>query len=115
MDVSDGLVADAEKLAVASGVALRIEINAVPFSIPAERWAHTGGDVCNLITGGDDYVVLFTAPSELRGAIEAAEGAQALRLARIGKVEAGQGVIFVDLKGEAIAVADTGYSHKLGR
>lgn len=115
IDVSDGLAGDAEKLAAASGVALRLEINAVPFSIPAERWAFTGGDVRKLITGGDDYVVLFTAPAELRGAVESAEGSQALRLSRIGVVEAGQGVTFVDAKGEAIPVPDAGYSHKLGR
>lgn len=115
MDVSDGLVADAAKLAEASDVALRIEINAVPFSLAAERWAFTGGDVRKLITGGDDYVVLFTAPNELRGAIEDAEGSRALRLARIGVVEAGHGVIVADRSGQPVAVSDAGYSHKLGR
>ncbi len=115
MDVSDGLVADARKLADASGVALKIEINAVPFSVAAERWAFTGGDVRKLITGGDDYVVLFTAPSELRAAIEAEEGSQALRLARIGVVEAGHGVAVVDLKGQIVAISEAGYAHKLGR
>lgn len=114
MDVSDGLVADAGKLADASGVALKIEINAVPFSIAAERWAFSGGDVRKLITGGDDYVVLFTAPPELRGAIEAAEGSQALRLSRIGVVEAGRGVTVVDGKAQAITIPEAGYSHKLG-
>lgn len=115
MDVSDGLVTDAGKLAEASGVALKIEINAVPFSVAAERWAFTGGDVRKLITGGDDYVVLFTAPAELRGAIEAAEGSQALRLARIGVVEAGHGVAVVDLGGNIVAISESGYAHKLGR
>lgn len=115
MDVSDGLVADAHKLAEASNVAMLVEINAVPFSIPAERWAFTGGDVRKLITGGDDYIVLFTAPAELRGAIEAAEGSQALRLSRIGKIEAGHGVIFANARGEPIPISDPGYSHKLGR
>ncbi len=115
MDVSDGLVTDAGKIADASGVALKIAINAVPFSIAAERWAFSGGDVRKLITGGDDYVMLFTAPSELRGAIEAAEGSQALRLSRIGVVEAGQGVTVVDSKGQPIPVPEAGYSHKLGR
>jgi thiamine-monophosphate kinase len=114
MDVSDGLVADANKLAHASGVGLRIEINHVPFSIPGERWAFTGGDVRKLITGGDDYVVLFTAPAEARASIEAAEHAQALRLARIGVVEAGESVTFVDLKGAPIASPEAGDSHKLG-
>ncbi|MEZ5956119.1 MAG: thiamine-phosphate kinase [Hyphomonadaceae bacterium] len=115
MDVSDGLVADARKLADASGVALKIEINAVPFSVAAERWAFTGGDVRKLITGGDDYVVLFTAPAEVRSAIETAEGSQALRLARIGAVEAGHGVAVVDRSGSVVAISDDGYAHKLGR
>ncbi len=115
MDVSDGLVADAGKLAEASGLAVQIEVNAVPFSIAAERWAFTGGNVWDLITGGDDYVVLFTAPSELRGAIEGAEVGQALRLARIGVVEAGSGVTVVNRKGEPLSVSKPGYSHKLGR
>lgn len=115
MDVSDGLAADAGKLASASGVALRIEINAVPFSIPAERWAFTGGDVRSLIAGGDDYVVLFTAPPDLRDAIEDAQGSQALRLSRIGKVEPGAGVSFVDAKGAPLVISDSGHSHKLGR
>lgn len=115
MDVSDGLVTDAIKLADTSGVALKIEINAVPFSLAAERWAFTGGDVRKLITGGDDYAVLFTAPPELRGAIEAAEGSQALRLSRIGVVEAGKGVTVVDAKGQPIPIPEAGYSHKLGR
>jgi thiamine-monophosphate kinase len=115
MDVSDGLVADARKLAEASGVAIKIQINNVPFSIPAERWAFTGGDVRKLITGGDDYVVMFTAPRELRASVEAAEGAQALRLARIGVVEAGAGVSVVNIDGDPITIPQAGYSHKLGR
>jgi thiamine-monophosphate kinase len=96
-------------------VALRIEINAVPFSVAAERWAFTGGDVRKLIAGGDDYAVLFTAPAEMRGAIELADDAKALRLSRIGVVEPGRGVNFVDAKGQTLPIPETGYSHKLGR
>ncbi|MFO1018681.1 MAG: thiamine-phosphate kinase [Hyphomonadaceae bacterium] len=115
MDVSDGLVADARKLAAASGVKLRIEAHAIPFSIPAERWALSGGDFRKLITGGDDYVVLFTAPEALRSEIEAAETGRPLRLSRIGRVEAGEGVEIVDRQGYAVPIADAGYSHKLGQ
>lgn len=114
MDVSDGLVADAQKLAAASGVALRIEANEIPFSIPAQRWFETGGDFRKLVTGGDDYVVLFTAPPESREALMAAEKGAALRLTRIGVVEAGEGVTLVDRQGAAIPIPDAGYSHKLG-
>lgn len=115
MDVSDGLVADAGKLAAASSVAIRIEANAIPFSIPAERWAFSGGDFRKLITGGDDYVVLFTAAASQRAEIEAAEGAGALRLSRIGQVEQGGGVSVVDQQGHSIPLPESGYAHKLGR
>lgn len=115
MDVSDGLVADAQKLAAASAVALRIEANEIPFSIPAQRWFETGGDFRKLVTGGDDYVVLFTAPPSARDQLLASEKGVALRLTRIGVVEAGEGVTLTDRQGLPIPVLDAGYSHKLGR
>jgi thiamine-monophosphate kinase len=115
MDVSDGLLADAGKLAAASEVSLRIVAEAVPYSIPAERWLAHGGDMSALLNGGDDYVVLFTAAPGSRGEIEAAEGSQALRLSRIGVVEEGAGVSVVDRNGARIDVSAPGYSHKLGR
>jgi len=115
MDVSDGLIADAKKLASASGVALRIEANEIPFSIPAQRWAETGGDFRKLVTGGDDYVMLFTAPPSVRDELVASEKSAALRLSRIGVVEAGEGVTLVDRQGVPISIPDAGYSHKLGR
>ena len=114
MDVSDGLVTDAAKIAAASGVGIKIAANDIPFSIPAQRWAFNGGDFRKLITGGDDYVVLFTAPPEKRDAIAAAEGGQALRLTRIGWVEAGEGVVVLDATGKAVPLDRSGYSHKLG-
>ena len=114
IDVSDGLVADARKLAAASGVSLCIEANEIPFSIPAQRWFETGGDVRKLVTGGDDYVVLFTASPDAREELLASEGV-ALRLSRIGAVEPGEGATLVDRQGVPIAIADAGYSHKLGR
>lgn len=115
MDVSDGLLADAQKLAAASSVALKIEANEIPFAIPAQRWFETGGDFRKLVTGGDDYIVLFTAPSHARESLLAHEQAAALRLTRIGVVEEGAGVMLVDRQGGAIPVPEAGYSHKLGR
>lgn len=115
MDVSDGLVADARKLADASRVALRIEANAIPFAPPALRWAFSGGDVRKLITGGDDYVVLFTAAPEQRAAIEAIDIDGSLRLSRIGSVLEGAGVTIVDRAGVPLPLDEAGYAHKLGK
>jgi thiamine-monophosphate kinase len=115
MDISDGLLADARKLAAASKVNLRIRANDVPLAIPVMRWVQTGGDFGALVTGGDDYVVMFTAAAEHRDAIAEAEGGDALRLTRIGDVLEGEGVELVDRDGNAIVVPESGYVHRLGR
>lgn len=114
MDVSDGLVGDALKLASASGVAIVIDANAIPLSFAAERWVQSGGDIRKLITGGDDYVVLFTASAADREAILAMDSDHTLRLSRIGRVEAGAGVIVLDAAGGAMSIVETSYAHKLG-
>ncbi len=54
MDVSDGLLLDALRLAKASGVTLAIDSAAVPLAAPEERRAKA-------LRWGDDYQLLFTA------------------------------------------------------
>ena len=65
MDVSDGLLIDARRLAVASGVALTIDLDSLPLSdaFIAER-----GDGLEArmfaATGGDDYALLAALPAD---------------------------------------------------
>ena len=61
MDVSDGLAADLGKLGVASGVAARIMIDLVP-AIAALKTAYPADWPALALYGGEDYVLLFTAP-----------------------------------------------------
>jgi thiamine-monophosphate kinase len=53
MDVSDGLLLDASRLAVASGVTLSIDSEAVPIALPDQRRREA-------LRWGDDYQLLFT-------------------------------------------------------
>lgn len=113
MDVSDGLIADSVKLAAASGVKLVLVTDAIPLSIPAERWVRNGGDLRQLLTGGDDYVVLFTAAPTNRAEIARCDPGGSLRLTRIGAVEAGEGVAAED--GSTLVFERGGYAHRIGR
>lgn len=61
MDVSDGLLKDADRLARASGVGLRLRSAPVPRS--AAYRARHGDDPLPALSGGEDYVLLFTAPA----------------------------------------------------
>lgn len=64
MDVSDGLLIDAARMAGASGLAVAIDLAAVPLS--ADFAATFGADQSAALaaaTGGDDYQLLFAADS----------------------------------------------------
>lgn len=55
MDVSDGLLIDAARIADASGVTIDLDMAAVPVAVPEGRRAEA-------LRWGDDYALLFTAP-----------------------------------------------------
>jgi thiamine-monophosphate kinase len=111
IDVSDGLVADAAHLADASRVSIVIHAGDVPLGAAARGFlASSAGDLRALLTGGDDYQTLFTAPSERRGEIQKS----GLTLTRIGQVEAGAGVRVLGASGEPMALEKTGWAHFSG-
>lgn len=112
MDVSDGLIADARKMAAASGVRLVIDPAAVPLSEPAARLM--GGDLAALLTGGDDYEILFTAEPGLRRGLRDAASAIGLRLTLIGAAEPGEGVACVLPDGRDLGQEAGGFVHRLG-
>jgi len=115
MDVSDGLLADAGKMAEASHCAL--EISAVPLSDIARAWQVDSADrLAELISGGDDYQILFTAPPESRGAIESGASATGTRVTRIGSASDGAGLSLCDSAGQRLdPPPGGGHRHKLGR
>ncbi|WP_164155348.1 thiamine-phosphate kinase [Sandarakinorhabdus rubra] len=84
MDVSDGLLIDADRLAQASGVGLAIALDAVPLGVPAA--GHD--DLLARVTAGDDYELLFTAPA----GVDVAALAGATPVTCIGEVVAGSGL-----------------------
>ena len=62
MDVSDGLLLDASRMAAASGLRVTIDLAAVPLSPAYRAWR---GDALAAATAGDDYELLFALPDGL--------------------------------------------------
>ncbi|HEV2677107.1 MAG TPA: thiamine-phosphate kinase [Aliidongia sp.] len=108
MDVSDGLVGDLGHICDVSGVAGVIEAAKVPLSAAAARLPDR---LETVLTGGDDYELLFTAPPERQGAIMAAAAAASVPVTVIGRIEAGQGVRVLDGAGREVTLNGVGWRH----
>lgn len=114
IDVSDGLIADARHLSDASGVQLVISADKVPFSDEARHVVTTAGlgiSLSDLISGGDDYQCLFTAPQKFREEIESFKEVYDLTLTRIGDVRSGAGVLAMDRSGKVFKALNSGWEH----
>lgn len=91
-DVSDGLLADAGRIAIASDLAVEVALDRMPLSAEAAAWLAGEPDEAAarlaLATGGDDYqIVCAIDPAELP-ALRAAEAG----LTVVGRFRLGEGV-----------------------
>lgn len=101
MDISDGLLIDARRMAAASGLGLTIDLAAIPLSDPYRQ--HLGDDRAARLraaTAGDDYQLLFAAGASL-----------AVPATRIGLFAAGSGLMLMDGADVVALPARLGFEH----
>lgn len=111
IDLSDGLLGDLQHILDSSGVGATIDvdvcINLIATkdlcksagcqflsNIPTQQWRHL------VLSGGDDYELLFTAPVAQRQAVAAAALGSQTPVSRIGQIEAQPGLRLVDQHGQ---------------
>ena len=112
IDVSDGLGVDAARLSRASGVRLVLERSLLPASEALHCFASRAGlDALELmLSGGDDYELLFTVPAGEEGRLEQQAAAFGVPVARIGRAEEGCGAVLSD-GGTERDIDGLGYDH----
>ncbi len=111
-DVSDGLVADLGHVCTASGVAARIDRARLPLGQAARTAIAANPDAASaVLSGGDDYELIFTAPPEASAGISAAATRSATPVAEIGKIVDGDGVNVMAEDGREIKLTSAGYRH----
>ncbi|MEA3063691.1 MAG: thiamine-monophosphate kinase [Sphingomonadales bacterium] len=113
MDVSDGLLIDAARLAAASGAAAEIDLASMPLS---EAFRSALGDAretrLEAATAGDDYELLFAAPPARAVEILALQDELGLPFSRIGRLAEGAGLSLTDA-GESVELPPRlGWEHR---
>jgi thiamine-monophosphate kinase len=112
MDVSDGLLIDALRMAKASGCVAAIEIDALPMSAAfvAERGSALPARLF-AATGGDDYALLAALPPDLDPATLSLP--QGTKITRIGTLSAGEASLSLTSGGEPVEVPERlGFEHQ---
>jgi len=114
MDVSDGLVGDADKLA--SRLGGRFEIDRVPLSEAALAALSAKPDLIEtILTGGDDYEILCVIPPDQSLIFEAAAREVGVLVTRIGALEAaGSMRLWCNPDGRERRFTRRAYAHSFG-
>jgi thiamine-monophosphate kinase len=112
MDVSDGLLIDTGRLASASQLAARVELENIPLSVDYIDAVGEGRAArLQAAVAGDDYELLFTASEDRSSEILVLSEKLGLSLSRIGRLELGFGLDLTDC-GDPVSLSDRlGYEH----
>jgi len=115
IDISDGLVQDLGHICKASNVSATIRAIDVPLSEPGMSLVQNDPDLIKtILSGGDDYELIFTVPPEWQQSITSLAEELDLSLTPIGVIEAtnqGDLVTVEDSTGTTVAMPTSGYRH----
>jgi len=117
LDVSDGLLADLRHLCEASGLAAVIEAPRVPLSTAVRAALATDSEhITTVLTGGDDYEILFTAPSAALDELTGLSQTLDVPITAIGRMESPSlgkktQITVLDESGEPLTFDRSGWTH----
>lgn len=112
MDVSDGLIGDATKLAQASGCGLALCMVDVPLSAAAQDWiARDPGAMETAVTGGDDYEILCAVRPDACREFESAAQAAGVAVSSIGHLTREPGTRCLGQDGQPMTFSRGSFRH----
>lgn len=111
IDISDGVISDLSRIREESRVGAVLWEERIPIALPATELARSIGrsPLDWALYGGEDYELLFTAPSDKK---ELLEQEADFPVSCIGEVlEWGKGVLLKDGEGRLVRIEEKGYNH----
>ncbi len=114
IDISDGLLIDIKHLLEESCVGARLWEYCLPVSKEYRKWAPLfSTDFYGIaLNGGEDYELLFTAPSDIREKILSLGCSLKIPITRIGEIlSKREGLSILRKDGRAYLPKDLGYDH----
>jgi len=112
-DISDGLIRDLKHITLESNVGAVVEFEKIPLSKETKDYLRKHPfAVKTILSGGEDYELLFTAKPEAEKSIRGISKRLGIRISRIGKIlPKSEGVVVIDEKGRRINVKKEGFEH----
>lgn len=113
LDISDGLVADLAHLCAVSGVGAEVDAGLVPLSAAGRAaLAQDEGLLERVLTGGDDYELLFAVPPDKVAEIARISAECDVAITQIGCIlPADRKMRFLGPAGHPLSFASQGYRH----
>ena len=111
IDVSDGFAQDLGHILERSGAGAMVEYELLPRSVHLKQIRDGKLQSRLVLSGGDDYELVFTAPQAARSEIEALSSDLGLALSRVGSIQSGEPKLqVIDAQGRAMEVG-RGFDH----
>ena len=112
LDVSDGLIGDLGHILECSRCGATIDLDDLPLAALLAAGADLTTARRSLLSGGDDYELLFCAPAQHRDAVRSLSQTLDLPLTRIGQLTAHQGELLLrEADGRMLPPLLSGYDH----
>jgi len=111
IDISDGLLIDLQRILSLSNVGAAIEIENVPVSAAMQKNGDYLQNWATIITGGEDYELLFTANKKFFDEIDAISKKMNCPITNIGHIVSGSGIELFH-KGNSVSLPNNqGFDH----
>ena len=114
IDISDGLLADLDKMINSQKLSYKLDLKKIPISINLKKTLNRKKlSKVNYISKGDDYQILFTASKNKRRIIKNISSGFKIKLTKIGLIQSiTKKSCIIDDKNRIIGLKNKGYLHK---